>query len=73
MKTIVLSDATYRAIASLAVLPFQSTAERQAEGSWLVPIDDETYERIQTHRLAGESDDDTIQRLIHVYRGSGLS
>ena len=72
MKTIVMSDATYRAIASLAVLPFHSTGERQPDGSWLVPIDDEDYERIQSHRLAGESDDDTIQRLIHAYRGSGL-
>ena len=73
MKTIILSDATYRALADLAILPFLSTGKRQPDGSWLVPIEDETYERIQNARLAGETDDDTLQRLIHAYRGSGLS
>lgn len=68
-RTITLSDATYRAIAEEAILPFRSTATRQQDGSWLVPIADDTWERLQQHRLPGESDDDVVMRLISQYRG----
>ena len=71
MKTIHVSDATYRTIASLAILPFNSTGARQPDGSWIFPVDDEVYERIQKHRLAGESEDDTIQRMIRHNQGRG--
>lgn len=71
MKTIRVSDATYRIIASLAILPFHSTGTRQPDGSWVFPVDDEVYERIQKHRLAGESEDDTIQRMIRHNHGPG--
>lgn len=40
---------------------------------WLVPVEDDTYERLEAHRLPGESDEDTVQRLIHRYRGQPLS
>jgi hypothetical protein len=73
MRTIRVSDVTYRAIAELALLPFRSTATRQPDGMWLVPVEDDTYERLEAHRLLGESDDDTVQRLIHRYRGQPLS
>jgi predicted CopG family antitoxin len=73
MRTIRVSDATYRAIAALALLPFRSTATRQPDGTWLVPIEDDTYKRLGAHRLPGESDEDTVQRLIHRYRGQPLS
>lgn len=73
MRTIRVSDATYRAIAALALLPFRSTAMRQPDGTSLVPIEDNTYERLEAHRLPGESDEDTVQRLIHRYRGQPLS
>jgi predicted CopG family antitoxin len=64
MKTIKISDATYRALAGKAILPFCSTGTRQADGSWLVPVEDGTYERLEQMRLHGESDDDLIQRII---------
>jgi hypothetical protein len=54
-------------------MPFRSTATRQPDGMWLVPVEDDTYERLDAHRLAGESDEDTVQRLIHRYRGQPLS
>lgn len=41
MKTIIVSDATYRAIAAEAILPC-GTGTRQANGTWLVPIEDDT-------------------------------
>ncbi|GER08849.1 hypothetical protein GCM10007972_24690 [Iodidimonas muriae] len=73
MKIIKVSDATYRAIAEAAVLPFRSTGTRQPDGTWLVPIEDDNWERIEAHRLPGETDDDTIQRVIHVNRGRPLN
>lgn len=73
MRTIRVSDATYRAIAALALLPFRSTATWQPDGAWLAPLEDDTYERLEAHRLAGESDEDTVQRLIHRYRSQPLS
>lgn len=64
MKTIKLSDAAYRALAGKAILPFHSTGTRQADGSWLVPAEEETYEWLEQIRLPGESDGDLIQRII---------
>jgi hypothetical protein len=37
-----------------------------ADGDWLVPVEDDIYERIQDARLPGETDDDTVQRMLHV-------
>lgn len=68
MKTISMSDAAYRAVAELATLPFRWTGTRQPDGSWLVPVEDDTYERLEQHRLPGESDDDLVQRLIRANR-----
>lgn len=73
MRTIRVSDVTYRAIAELAILPFRSTATRQLDGTWLVPIEEDTYARLEAHRLPGESDDDTLQRVIHLYRSRALN
>jgi predicted CopG family antitoxin len=64
MKTIKVSDATYRAIADEAILPFRSTATRAPDGGWLVPVADDTWERLRSQQHPGESDDDTIMRLI---------
>ena len=69
MKTIEVSDATYRAIADEAILPFRSTATRRADGSWLVPVDDDTWEALQKERLPNESDDDAVLRIIRRHRG----
>jgi len=69
MKTIKVSDAAYRAIADAAILPFRSTGDRLSDGDWLVPVEDDTYERIQDARLPGETDDDTVQRMLHAYHG----
>ena len=68
-KTIRVSDATYRAIAGEAILPFCSTAARQPDGSWLVPVSDDVWEMLQQVRLAGETDDDAILRAIREYHG----
>ena len=69
MKTVKISKAAHRAIAEAAVLPFRSTGRRLADGDWLIELEDDTYERIQEHRLPGETDDDAILRALHVYAG----
>ena len=68
-KTIRVSDATYRAIAAEAILPFRSTATRQPDGTWLVPVEDDVWDMVQRLRLAGESDDDAIMRAIRDHQG----
>ena len=69
MKTIRLTDAANHAIAAAATFPFQLTGERQVDGTWLVPIEDETFERLDSHRLSGESDEDVVLRMFRAYRG----
>ena len=70
MKTIHVSDATYREIVALAMLPFQHTGSRQPDGSWLVPIADDTTARLERMRLPGESyADDRVARALRAYRG----
>jgi hypothetical protein len=69
MKRIRISEATYRMIAEAAVLPFRSTGQRQPDGTWLVPLEDDTYERLRQHRQPGETDDDVIIRIIQTYQG----
>ena len=69
MKTIRLSDATHRALMEQALLPFQPTGARQPDGSWRVPVSDETWERLEAQRLPGESDDDLVMRILRAHEG----
>ncbi len=64
MKTIKVSETTYRALTDVASLPFPSTGERPADGDRLIQIEDDTYEQIRKERLPGETDDQVIQRLV---------
>ncbi len=64
MKTIKVSETTYRALTDVASLPFHSTGERQPDGDRLIQIEDDTYEQIRKERLPGETDDQVIQRLV---------
>jgi hypothetical protein len=73
MKRVRISNATYRRIAAAAILPFRATGERQPDGSWLVPLEDDTYERLQQQRQPGESDDDAIIRIIQSYQGQPIN
>ncbi len=64
MKTIKVSETTYRALTEVASLPFHSTGKRQPDGDRLIQIEDDTYEQIQKERLPGETDDHVVQRLV---------
>lgn len=68
MPNIRHSDATYRDLADLAVLPFANTGVRQSDGSWLVPMEDDTMDRLQRHRLPDETDDMLVSRLVRAWR-----
>jgi hypothetical protein len=69
MKWIHVSEITHRALAESAIYPWQETGRRQEDGSWLIPVGEEVAERLDEERLAGESDDDLIMRLIRRHRG----
>ncbi|WP_439580550.1 hypothetical protein [Elioraea sp.] len=66
MPLIRMSDATYQAIANATIGAFRSTGTRQADSTWLVPIEQDTWDRIDTIRLPGETDEDVIQRALHI-------
>lgn len=72
-RTIRVSDATYRLIMSLAVAAFRSTGTRQQDGSWQIPVDDEVFSELRRRQFPGESDDDTMVRIIHCGDGPGLN
>jgi hypothetical protein len=56
-------------VAEMAILPFRSTGTRQPDGTWLVPIEEDTALRLDQRRLPGESDVDVVARLIRAARG----
>ena len=70
MKTVRVTNNTLRAIADLAILPFRSNATQQDNGTWLLPIDDEVWQRIEDKQLPHERHDDTLIRIIREYWGS---
>ena len=49
-----------------AEFPFDTTGRRLANGKWQIPIDAETWKRLQKVRLHGESISDCIIRVIIV-------
>jgi|UPI00035DA427 hypothetical protein len=69
MPLIRMTDATYTALARLAIGTFRPTGQRQADGTWLVPIEQDTWDALQAKRLPGETDEDVIQRAIHQHLG----
>ena len=49
-----------------AEFPFDETMRRLPSGNWQMPIDAETWQRLQKVRLHGESISDCIIRVIIV-------
>ncbi len=69
MKTIRISSETLQAIRDLAILPFRTNATQHDDGTWLVPLDDDVWQRLHDMQLPAESMDDTLTRIIRSYRG----
>lgn len=70
MRTIRLTDNTSRALAELAIFPFQQTDTRGPDGLLHVPISDDVRIALERHRESGESDDDLVMRLVRFWRGA---
>lgn len=66
LKTIRISDSTAMLLREAAIHPFTQTGERQPEGWWVIPIEEDTYARIEEHRANGETDDELVLRLLLV-------
>ena len=59
-----ITDEAHRAIRAAAAGEFRETAQRQVDGTWLVPVAADTYDAIEARRLPGESHSDTILRSV---------
>ena len=71
MKIITVSDETKHLI-DAKVQPgydLRQTAARLPDGRWTIPVDDEVFEHIAAARLPGETDDDTVSRLLRAAIG----
>ena len=71
MKIITVSDET-KHLVDAHVQPgydLRQTATRLPDGRWTIPVDDEVFDRIAAARLPGETDDDTLSRLLRAAIG----
>ena len=66
MPTIRIADATYRAILGMAVPPHEPVARRQHDGAWLLEVGNVWLDALRELRLAGETYDDVIIRIIKI-------
>ena len=48
---------------------FRNTTVRGTDGRLLLPVDDEVLDTIRQHQYPGETDDDTISRLVRTAIG----
>jgi uncharacterized protein (DUF302 family) len=69
MKAIRITSGTLQAIRDMAILPFRSNATQQDDGTWLVPLHDDVWQRLHEMQLLAENMDDTLTRIIRSYRG----
>lgn len=71
-KTIVLSDRSNRHLRRWAKGRMANTASPLPGGFWLVPVDDEIVARINELRIAGESDDQVVWRMMRESFSEGV-
>lgn len=64
MRHVCISDTTYQMIAAAAQNEFKAEGTQSNDGSWVVPLEDNTFERILVASFPMETLDDTIQRII---------
>jgi hypothetical protein len=66
MKMIVVADETKNMIdlQVRAGYEVRQTAAQRPDGRWTIPVDDEVFAHIEAARLPGETDDDTVSRLL---------
>ena len=71
MKTITVSDETRQLIDAQvqAGYDLRQTATPLPDGRWTISVDDEVFDRIADACLPGETDDDTVSRLLRAAIG----
>lgn len=71
MKIITVGDETKRLIDDQALPGYaiRQTATRLPDGQWSIPIDDEVFRHIDSARQPGETDNDTVSRLLRLAVG----
>lgn len=73
MKNIIVSNVTYQMIAKAALGEFKGKARQTPSGMWIMPLEDDTFAAIKERVIAGETLDDTIQRIIMVGDGAAVN
>lgn len=63
MPKINITAEAEQVIRANAELPFKSTGTQRPDGTWDIPLADNTLERLRAAQLAGESISDTIIRV----------
>ncbi|PHQ96429.1 MAG: hypothetical protein COB39_12120 [Marinosulfonomonas sp.] len=71
-KTIILSDRSNRHLRRWAKGRIAKTATSLPGGFWQVPVDDEIVARINELRIAGETDDQVIWRMMRESFSEGI-
>ena len=71
MPKIHITDEAARAIRGAATAPggFQQTGHQRPDGSWDVPVEEDTLDRIQVALLEGETISDCIVRIVATSKG----
>ena len=71
MKIITVANETKHLIDAQALPGYtiRQTATPLPDGRWAISVDDEVFEHIDTVRLPGETDDDTVSRLLRLAIG----
>lgn len=65
MPKLLLTDEAHRAIRGAARSgSYKETGVRRADGTWEVPVDEDTLDRIQSHMFEGETLSDCIIRAV---------
>lgn len=69
-RTILLSAATYDLLRSCTTpgYNFLDIATRRTDGSYDCPVDDELHDRLLRIQMKGESMDDVVTRVVHLYK-----
>lgn len=70
MNTIRISDVTRNLLMAQALYPWRESGTKDKDGMWTIPVDDEVIAELAKKRLAGETHDDTLQRLLQTQMGA---
>lgn len=70
MKDIIISNVTYQMIVKSAENPFRHDGVKLSSGKWLIPIGDETWDKLNRIAEPGEVFDDVIQRIVNFSLGT---